>query len=481
MKSRNRRRDFLKWSAASLAAAGGLGMPAFLRRLSAAPSLNGKKVLCIFCRGGMDGVQAVIPYGDQGIPGAALTYEEARPDLRPDRTATHDLNGFCSLFPTMQGPGAADPKLADIFRGTFDERGPQLAVLHRIGYEDQNRSHFSSQQFYENASPGNLQLEEGFFNRYLTRYPDADAPIQAATLNTSQMVLLKGQTLVPVLRSIDDFALPGNVGLGTAPTPEDPLGVGLKGAYGQAGFDPAISYESLTYSTGSTLLENLQFFEENVRQAPYEPEPGAQELYDSIADRNFRSFIRDCAQLLKQVDGVRVVGCNQNGYDTHGNENVAFPALVGDLAKALTALYIDLKPIWEDILVMTLTEFGRTSLQNANRGTDHAEACCSFAMGGGVVGNVYNCDSSTWANGDLFSTSNGRYVAHRTDFRAIYHEVLTRHLSDPDGAIDEIIPGYSGLVSADTSGYFTPLNFLSNSAPPPVDRPIEGELRPRQL
>jgi len=454
-----RRRDFVKWSAASLSALG-VGMPPFLRRALGGVTLNPKKkVLFIFLRGGMDGIQAVIPYGDGGVPGdSSTTYAGARPTLAPNMADTHDLNGFAALYPTMQGPGASDPKLADIFHDTFDGRGANLAVMHRIGYASQNRSHFSSQQFYENAIPGDVATEEGWLNRYLQAYPDAASPLQAATLNNNQVVMLKGSTLVPVLRSISDFALPTNVPLGLSPGGGGPLGSGLKGAYGQSGFNPGVPYNSLTYETGVSLLDNLQFFEDNV-SGNYVPEGGAEVFYDAMVDGRFRGFVRDCAQLLKEVEGLQIAGCNFGGFDNHGNLNTVFPELVRDLGLALTALYVDLAPIWDDLLIFTLTEFGRTSRQNANVGTDHAAASVMFAMGGNVNGGAYNCDFSTWPDGAMFEVNN-RYLSHRTDFRAVYNEMITRHLGDPSGQIDSVIPNFTALESANAGGYFTPLNFL---------------------
>ena len=118
-----RRRRFLKLSSVALTALG-VGMPPFLRRTLANGLTGNKKVLFIFLRGGQDGIQAVIPYGDQGNGDPTTTYEGARPTLRPNRADTHDLNGFCSLFPTMQGTEAGEPRLADIFHGTFDDRWP---------------------------------------------------------------------------------------------------------------------------------------------------------------------------------------------------------------------------------------------------------------------------------------------------------------------------------------------------------------------
>ena len=76
-------------------------------------------------------------------------------------------------------------------------------------------------------------------------------------------------------------------------------------------------------------------------------------------------------------------------------------------------------------------------------------------------GGVYNADPGTWPHGDLFSTATGRYVAHRTDYRSIYAEIIRKHLGDPAGRIDAVIPGYSDLASRNANGYFTPLGFLA--------------------
>jgi uncharacterized protein (DUF1501 family) len=454
-----RRRDFLRWSAASLTALGLGSMPPFLRRAMAGELAGERKLLFIFLRGGIDAVQTVIPYGDAGIPSRGIsTYLDARPTLGVDPNLAHDLNDFVSLHPDMQDDSPDGPRLADMARGSLDGRGKHLAILHRVGYASQNRSHFSSQQFWENGVPGSA-VEEGVFNRWLSAYYQDGNPLQAVTLGKNQMVAMKGSTLIPVLRKIDDYSLPANVPLGSSPGPGDPLGSFLRGAYGQRGFDPGVPSEALAYSTGSALLESLEFFEQHVRATPYSPAPEAASRYEAMSDRLLAGYIQDCARILKQVPGCRIVGANMTGFDTHGGENAVFPRLARDLALILTALFYDLEPIWENTLVITLSEFGRTSAENGNRGTDHGEATCIFCMGGRVKGGVYNADPSTWSHGDLFS-SLGRYVAHRTDYRAVYAELIRKHLGDPATWIDGIIPGYSELEENDRNGYFSPLGFL---------------------
>jgi len=428
----------------------------------AGPTSTRKKLLFIFLRGGIDGVDTVIPYGDQGIPGQGIkTYLEARPTIGIPSGQAHGLTSdFAKLHPSLQSPsGEFGPQVQRIFHGNLDERGAQLALLHRIGYEAQNRSHFSSEQFWENAVPGEVKLEKGVFNNYVTSYPD-DAELRALTVHNDQMVIMKGETLIPVLSSVEAYSLPSNVTLGAAPSPGAPLGSGLAGAYGQP-FDASRPTSRLTYETGRSLVETLQFFEANVLSQEYLPEAEANPYYDAMSDRVFARSVRDCARLLKQIDTLQITGCNQDGYDTHGSQALRLSGRLEDLGLALTALFYDLKPIWENTLVMTLSEFGRTSEENGNLGTDHGESSLMVMMGGSVNGGVYNCDPTTWDHGDLFSTPTGRYVAHRTDYRAVYGEIFQKHLGDPEGRMDSIVPGYSELAAANSNGFFTPLGFLA--------------------
>ena len=93
---------------------------------------------------------------------------------------------------------------------------------------------------------------------------------------------------------------------------------------------------------------------------------------------------------------------------------------------------------------MTLSEFGRTTLENGSGGTDHASANCVFAAGGSVNGGVYNCDGSTWSTGAMFEVQ-GRYLGMRTDYRSIFWEILRDHMGAATGGVDTIFPSYTSL------------------------------------
>ena len=119
---------------------------------------------------------------------------------------------------------------------------------------------------------------------------------------------------------------------------------------------------------------------------------------------------------------------------------------------------LDLQDQWNDLVIVTMTEFGRTSKENGSRGTDHAEASAIFVAGGGVNGGVYNCDSTTWADGDMLSRSR-RYVARKTDFRSVFGEIFTGHFGTPANRLDAVMPGYDQAKLAIPSD-FAPLGII---------------------
>jgi uncharacterized protein (DUF1501 family) len=151
------RRRFLK----SALASGVLGVAPFSlfnQRLHAASGSTTKKMLFVFQRGGNDGVNMVIPRGD------AHYNESTRPSLFISENDAHDLgNGFAQLHPRMA-------PMMDIFNsaGITGAEGPgNLAVIHRVGYANQSRSHFDSQDYWERGAPRNPNVEDGMFYRQI--------------------------------------------------------------------------------------------------------------------------------------------------------------------------------------------------------------------------------------------------------------------------------------------------------------------------
>lgn len=428
----------------------------FHRRLLAAEPGRDRKLLFIFQSGGNDGVNTVIPRGD------ADYNTTTRPTLYiPENLALDSGNGFAQLHPRLQ------PMLELYNHSRLNGvEGPgNLAVLHRIGYAGQSQSHFDSQQYWQNGVPGNARLEEGFFYRHLARTLDLGSQSNAfvaAALSSSQMVALKGPNPIPNFTRAAQFNVLGNAAraakfLGRLPTTSGgPDGEGLLGLYGGAPDAPNQPYRSLIHGTGQLLGGTITTLQDAIRQGPYRPENGAVYPEGTLGDR-----LRQAAMLFKRTP-ARIIGLTTGGWDTHTDQGQIAGGhgdLLDDLAQGFQALYRDLETQWDQLLIVTMTEFGRTSRENGSRGTDHADSSVMFLAGGGVKGGIYNCDATTWNTGDLFSKS-GRYLARRTDFRAVFGEIFTGHFGDPAALLDEIMPGYSE-AAARSPATFQPLGFLN--------------------
>lgn len=453
------RRQFLKLSSLAWGALGlNLMAPGlFQRRLLAADLPGDRKLIFIFQNGGNDGINTVIPRGDSAYN------IETRPTLFiPEAQALDTGNGFAQLHPALQ-------PMMEIYNHTAlnGQAGPgNLAILHRIGYTGQSQSHFDSQQFWQNGVPGASTLEEGMFYRHLNKTRDLDSAenaFVAAAISRSQMVALKGDHPFPNFSRARDVSFAGSAAksrkiLGSLPSTDGgPDGSGLMGLYGGPQDEPLKIYRSLVHQTGQLLGSTMGILQEAVARGTYTPENGAVYGDDTLGRK-----LMEAAMLLKRTP-VKIIGLTIGGWDTHTGQG----QLAGDhanlldrLARGFQALHRDLQSQWDKILIVTMTEFGRTSEENGSQGTDHAESSVVFAAGGGVKGGVYNCDPTTWKNQDMFSSRNGRYLAKRTDFRAVFGEIFTRHFGDDPAMLDDIIPNYARAVSRDPGG-FQSLGFIA--------------------
>jgi uncharacterized protein (DUF1501 family) len=453
MKTHWTRRDFIKAGGLTAMALGlnALSPAIFRRRILAGPEESSKKLIFIFQRGGSDGVNTLIPRGDPEYSTAN------RPTLFIDEADALDLgNGFAQLHPGLE-------PLMEIYNHTSltGTAGPgNLAVIHRVGYQGQSQSHFDSQQYWENGLPGQPSYEEGMLYRQVERTMDpATNHLVAAAISSTQMVALKGRFSLPTISSSQGFSFQGSPQkiqkfLGRLPSAAGGGdGRGMLGAYGGPRDSATHPYRDLVYGTGLVLADAVSIVQDAVALGPYAPENGAVYPSGSLGTK-----LQEVALLLKRTP-VRVLGVNVGGWDTHTNQGGAtgyHSGLLGTLAQGFQALYRDLQDQWQDLVIVTMTEFGRTSVENGSGGTDHAYACVVLCAGGAVKGGVYNCDATTWSPGDLFS-QRGRYVKHRTDYRAVFGEIFATHFGDDASTLDYVIPGYSAMAAQPE---FAPLGFI---------------------
>lgn len=455
------RRNFLKTSGLLSwgAVTANLFTPVLLKQnLYAGNASNNKRLIFLFQRGGNDGLNTVIPRGDTDYNSTT------RPTLFiPENLALNSGNEFAQFHPALQ-------PMMEIYNGSGINQvtGPgNLAVMHRIGYSGQSRSHFDSQFYWENGVPDDDNLTEGMIYRHLDRtvdLNDVNNSFVGVAISGSQMVALKGAKPIPNFTRASNYNLSGgttaaNRFLGSSPGLNSPDGEGLLGIYGGSPDKDKKIYRSLVHETGTLMGSTIETLQAAVGQGDYVPENGA--VYPT--GNSLGRYLQEAAMLIKRTD-VKVLGVNIGGWDTHTNQgqvNGGHAQRLGYVAEGFQALYRDLQAVWDDVLIISMTEFGRTSEENGSMGTDHGEAGVMFAAGGCVNGGTYNCDATRWEPGAMFGKS-GRYLSRKTDYRTVMGEMFTKHFGDDSSMLEEIIPGY-GTAAGENPTDFEQLNYLRTS------------------
>jgi uncharacterized protein (DUF1501 family) len=167
----------------------------------------------------------------------------------------------------------------------------------------------------------------------------------------------------------------------------------------------------------------------------YAPQNGADYPRSQFGQR-----LAQVAQLIKSDVGLEVAFADVGGWDTHVNQGAANGQLatrLDEFAKSIAALVTDLGDRMDDVVIVTMSEFGRTARQNGTGGTDHGHAGSMFVIGGNVAGTQVH---GRWPGLAPEQLNEGRDLALTTDFRAVFAEVAGKHLGASH--LDRIFPGY---------------------------------------
>jgi uncharacterized protein (DUF1501 family) len=388
----------------------GLGAaPAWLSRAVYAaetPPRRKKVLVAVFQRGAADGLNIVVPYGDQ-------RYYQMRPSIaipKPDGGAESavDLDGHFGLHPSLAG-----------LKPVFDSK--QLAIVEAVGSPDPTRSHFDAQDYMESGTPGLKATVDGWLNRaMLPELGSKSSPLRAVSLGPELPRSLRGRNDAVAVASIRDFHVA-----------DDQTANIFESMYDG-------SKDQILNGTGRETFEALKIVR-SLQKNPYVPDAGA--VYPK---GRMGQSLQQIAQLIKADVGLEVAFTDLGGWDNHVNEVGGKPSQ-GPLANALkefgdglAAFHRDLGPRMEDVMVVTMSEFGRTAHENGNRGTDHGHANVMFVMGGGVQGGAIHGKWPGLADHQLYE---GRDLALTTDFRDVLGEVVSKHLGN--GNVASVFPGYT--------------------------------------
>ena len=349
-------------------------------------SENDNILVIVRLKGGNDGLNTIVPVYDYS------TYANLRPTIRHQQNELFNLNddfaipNFMNGLEAMWGDG-------------------QMKIVHGVGYPQQNLSHFSSSDIWASASTPNFE-PTGWWGRYFEDlYPD---------------YLTNPPAIPPAIQigSIGNLIFEGleNNYAFTVANPDQLANVAENGALHDVLDLPDCVYgDKLLFmrSTTNTTFTYAQVINDaymaSSNSAAYEDE----ELANQLAI---------VARMIKGGLGTKVYMVTLNGFDTHANQEVNHRALLEDLSESMKAFYDDIGAVGmqNEVLTMTISEFGRRPYENGSNGTDHGAASPVMLFGPGLNGSGFvsdHPDLSTWDNNDNLIPT--------TDFRDVYSSVLT--------------------------------------------------------
>lgn len=409
-----KRRNFLRGMASATAAASLFSNNPMSLSFRKAMAAEGKTLVVVFQRGGCDGLNTVIPYNEPNYYRIRPTIAIAPPDSGNPNSAL-DLDGQFGLDPNMTG-----------FQQLFQEGA--LAVMPTTHYQNASRSHFDSQHYIETGKQqsrmGQQPTDDGWLNRHMQTqvFPSS---FRAVSMGRGEIA----QSLVGAAdaKSIGNL---GDFGVGIDENEETMLLQRIDQVYNQPAGN--MSNHQLLHRFGSSLVSDLNLIGQ-VSQQEYVPDNGVVYPGNGLAND-----LRQIAQLIKAGVGLELATVNIGGWDTHSNQAMRLPPNLGRFSDAITAFYRDMGALMSDVVVLTATEFGRTSYENGSQGTDHGYASSWFAMGGGIQGGRIVGD---WPGVEDDQLNRGRFLQSTVDCHDIYGDILTHHLLNTD--VSTVLPGHN--------------------------------------
>jgi uncharacterized protein (DUF1501 family) len=393
------RRIFLRDSAIAMVGVG--TSPLWLERAALAvnsTSATGqrKKVLvAIFQRGAADGLNIVVPHGEQ-------RYYDLRPTIAIPQNQVVDLDGMFGL----------NPALAPL-KPLWDAK--ELAIVHAAGSPDPTRSHFDAQDYMESGTPGLKATSDGWLNRALPPADGKPSPVRAVSLGPTLPRAMRGSNDAVAVENLNSFSVR-----------DAAAAKSLEAMY-------ADTRDQVLNGTGRATFEAVALLQ-SLQKTPYQPSDGAK-----YPAGRFGDSLRQIAQMIKADVGVEVAFADIGGWDHHVQEFQRMPPLLAEFGGSLAAFYQDLGDRMEDVVVVTMSEFGRAAKENGDRGTDHGHANAMFVMGGPVQGGKVYGKWPGLAQEQLYEN---RDLALTTDFRDVLSEAVYTHLGNKQ--IAKVFPGYQG-------------------------------------
>jgi len=326
---------------------------------------------------------------------SAETYGRYR-DVRPTLGLDADQGELVELSSTMM-------MRSDMSEGFLDAwQSGELALVHGVGYDNQNFSHFSSADHWHNASSPGEDVHKGWLAQlFMDRAAQHERPLIEAIILDGDLGPAKG---------LDATTL--------------------------VSFDPA-SYLRSSVSSASSSTAAMEHVAEimSAREAIYRElslktrqDDGVQFPNTSIGRQ-----LEQAAHMIRAGVSADVIKVSQTGFDTHADQLPTQARLWSEISAAVAAFRQSLimSGDWNRVILSSYAEFGRRPLENGTRGTDHGSSSTHFLMGGKIRGGEYG----EYPSLDLATNIDFNFRA-AIDFRSIYRTLANRWFDIGDNFLD---------------------------------------------
>ncbi len=419
-----KRREFLRQSgvlgaAALVAADSGVAVGA---PITAHPSRK-PTLITIYLRGGADALGTIVPYADRNLTTVRPNLSMPGPDANNPKSVL-PLDEFFGFNPNMKA-------LHELYKKK------QCAAIMCVGSPHPTRSHFNAQDFMERAAPGIDNVGTGWLNRYLK---------ESRRSGESNLRAFSLQSLLP-------RSLRGDYPVLARPNQKAQLAMRM---YAQlyAGMDKkkmsrsdkrGLKTQRTIRAFGQRTIEQLTELDKILKT----PQKNAAEYPKSGLGRQ----LRDISKVIIANQGLEVTALDIGGWDHHINQGPVDGQLgrkLGDVSASIGAFVENVGPErMKNVMILIMSEFGRTVRENGNRGSDHGHGGFMIAVGGPVKGGkVYG----KWTGLDRDKLYQQRDLPVHTDFRLVFAETLN-DLYGFDGIKLGLFPQYTAAASG-------PLDFL---------------------
>jgi uncharacterized protein (DUF1501 family) len=361
--------------------------------------------------GGNDGLNAVVPYTND-------FYYKARPTIAIPANQVLPLNDTLGLNPAMAG-----------FKNLFD--AGRLAIVNGVGYPNPNRSHFRATEIWQTASDSEKYLTDGWLGRYFDNACAGCDPTVAINIGPRLPQAFSSHTPTGIsLENPDSYRF-----MGAGQNDDEELA--YRSMYSGGSEEAATSGGSISMVSGTVTLQNGQSAVDFLERTSMDAQISSDKIR-AIAGKTKNNAVYPGSALSRNLQLVarllagglptRIFYVSQGGYDTHTGQRGGQDGRLKELGDAMKAFTDDLTAmgLFDRVMIMTFSEFGRRVNENGSRGTDHGAAAPMFLIGSKIKSGLLGVEPSL-APADLQDGD----IKYNTDFRSVYASILQNWLNTP--------------------------------------------------